>query len=506
MCAYVENGGIGERIAPTALHAIALETINTRFPPEEWLHIYTDGSLLDFAQGAGIGVFSHLFSFYLHAGPLTTHFDGEVEAIYIALQQLAVRLPPIERAVILSDSTSALQALSNYNENNCLRVQNCRELLGKMKGKIVFQWVPSHCGLWGNERADFLAKKGTGILQNFRRDLTLHSAKLEIKRIFRESFRLTASRVARDKPWSTLCKKSHGIPSSPRAAAVAKFRLLTGHDCLCAHLFRFNLVTSPICVLCDTGQDMTAAHLDECSALNDLNCIIRRRYDFDQSRRVLLSSDLHSFDFRPDGTNGNRSTRYYEQLRRENQIEALDIVINRCTELVNFPDTDDNHEMKAILRASIDDAQRKKDTMDFVEDFVFPKKTARHVSPLPSEPVTVNNSFSDLESENDKDQVAPEENNETAPPKPKPPPPIHLKIKKNIRDQLKSIYQKFPIITNKSSGEFIKLITNDIEEYHALTNFLEDKDFEFFSLKPKPTKPIKIVIKGLPIFTKTHEI
>ncbi|GFX16008.1 solute carrier family 43 member 3 [Trichonephila clavipes] len=84
------------------------------------------------------------------------------------------------------------------------------------------------------------------------------------------------SRVARDKPWSTLCKKSHGIPSSPRAAAVAKFRLLTGHDCLCAHLFRFNLVTSPICVLCDTGQDMTAAHLDECSALNDVNCIVKR--------------------------------------------------------------------------------------------------------------------------------------------------------------------------------------------------------------------------------------
>ncbi|GFV26344.1 uncharacterized protein LOC103524116 [Trichonephila clavipes] len=35
--------------SPTALHAIALEIINTSFPPEEWLHIYTDGSLLDFA-------------------------------------------------------------------------------------------------------------------------------------------------------------------------------------------------------------------------------------------------------------------------------------------------------------------------------------------------------------------------------------------------------------------------------------------------------------------------
>ncbi|GFX72277.1 hypothetical protein TNCV_4551991 [Trichonephila clavipes] len=47
-----------------------------------------------------------------------------------------------------------------------------------------------------------------------------------------------------------------------------------------------------------------------------------------------------------------------ERNRLSLEIEALDIVINRCTELVNFPDTNDNHEMKAILRA-----QRKKDTM-----------------------------------------------------------------------------------------------------------------------------------------------
>ncbi|GFU44785.1 uncharacterized protein TNCV_3150791 [Trichonephila clavipes] len=165
------------------------------------------------------------------------------------------------------------------------------------------------------------------------------------------------------------------------------------------------------------------------------------------------------------------------------EIEAFDIVINRCTELVNFPDTNDNHEMKAILRASIDDTQRKKDTMDSVEDFVFPKKTARPVSPLPSEPVTVNKSFSDLESKNDKDQVAPEENNETAPPKSKPPPQFILKLRKISETNLN------PFIENSQI---------------SLTN--QDKDFEFFSLKPKPIKPIKIVIKGLPIFTKTHEI
>ncbi|GFS59788.1 hypothetical protein TNIN_410501 [Trichonephila inaurata madagascariensis] len=43
--------------------------------------------------------------------------------------------------------------------------------------------------------------------------------------------------------------------------------------------------------------------------------------------------------------------------------EGLDIIISSCTELVNLPDTDDNQEMKAILRASIDDAQKKKDAL-----------------------------------------------------------------------------------------------------------------------------------------------
>ncbi|GFT67139.1 hypothetical protein TNCV_782941 [Trichonephila clavipes] len=57
----------------------------------------------------------------------------------------------------------------------------------------------------------------------------------------------------------------------------------------------------------------------------------------------------------PDITNGCE-----ERNRLSLEIEALDIVINRCTELVNFLDTDDNHEMKAILRASIEDTQRKK--------------------------------------------------------------------------------------------------------------------------------------------------
>ncbi|GFS65509.1 uncharacterized protein TNCV_2468971 [Trichonephila clavipes] len=92
-------------------------------------------------------------------------------------------------------------------------------------------------------------------------------------------------------------------------------------------------------------------------------------------------------------------------------------------------------------------------------------------------------------------------------PNPRPLQPIHLKITKNFRNQIKSIYQKFPETTNKTSGKFIKLFSKDVEEKHNLTKFLEsDKDFEFFCIKPKLDKPIKVVIKGLPIYTKTQEI
>ncbi|GFY61840.1 hypothetical protein TNIN_43501 [Trichonephila inaurata madagascariensis] len=41
--------------------------------------------------------------------------------------------------------------------------------------------------------------------------------------------------------------------------------------------------------------------------------------------------------------------------------------------------------------------KKRKLKKDSVEDFVFPKKTARPVSPSISEPVATNNSFSDLE-------------------------------------------------------------------------------------------------------------
>ncbi|GFU01179.1 hypothetical protein NPIL_299411 [Nephila pilipes] len=61
-----------------AHRSIALDTIYSHFPPKEWLHIYTDGTLLNISQGTGEDAFSDSFSFYLHVGTFTTYFDEEL--------------------------------------------------------------------------------------------------------------------------------------------------------------------------------------------------------------------------------------------------------------------------------------------------------------------------------------------------------------------------------------------------------------------------------------------
>ncbi|GFX78961.1 nucleic-acid-binding protein from transposon X-element [Trichonephila clavipes] len=67
--------------------------------------------------------------------------------------------------------------------------------------------------------------------------------------------------------------------------------------------------------------------------------------------------------------------------------------------------------------------------------------------------------------------------------------------------------QKFPNVKSKSSGKHLKLNTDCHDEYKELTDFMdEDRDIEFYVIKPKESRPIKVVVKGLPGCTKPSEI
>jgi hypothetical protein len=79
------------------LKPLALETLNTKYPSEEWLRVYTDGSLTVEGEGVGAGVYSELFSHYSAVGKNKTVFEGECQAILYALTQLLYHQKTFEK-------------------------------------------------------------------------------------------------------------------------------------------------------------------------------------------------------------------------------------------------------------------------------------------------------------------------------------------------------------------------------------------------------------------------
>lgn len=92
------------------------------------------------------------------------HFPSSSQTAEIAALNLAATLllesPEIKNAAILTDSRAALQALAKPSKGPRL-LQVCArnfQRLAESGCDTVLQWIPSHCGIGGNELADELAR------------------------------------------------------------------------------------------------------------------------------------------------------------------------------------------------------------------------------------------------------------------------------------------------------------------------------------------------------------
>ncbi|GBN89441.1 hypothetical protein AVEN_223697-1 [Araneus ventricosus] len=85
--------------------------------------------------------------------------------------------------------------------------------------------------------------------------------------------------------------------------------------------------------------------------------------------------------------------------------------------------------------------------------------------------------------------------------------PIMMKRSNDYRDLIKQIneVEKIPCKA-KEAGEFIKLFCETPNHVGALTDFLDKKEKESFVIPGSAEKPIKLVIKGLPIDMDLEEI
>ena len=124
------------------------------------IEIYTDGSYIEnVGTGAGGCIYSTKHQVYhcyqLKINKLASVFTAELTAIKMGLEK--IKQNHGSSIMIYSDSLSSLQALKRFNPKNQLLTE-IHSLLFKIiiqnKNELKFCWIPSHCDIEGNVKAD----------------------------------------------------------------------------------------------------------------------------------------------------------------------------------------------------------------------------------------------------------------------------------------------------------------------------------------------------------------
>ncbi|KAK7099101.1 ribonuclease H1-like [Littorina saxatilis] len=135
-----------------------------QYPSESWIHVYTDGSATDAVPNGGSGVYAvfpdgHTITVNTPTGKHCSNYSAEVQALMQAASTIQNSTSDCLRVVFLTDALTVLEAVAGGKLPHLIEklqnVERQRRVLG-----VVLQWLPAHCGVPGNEKADKLPKLG----------------------------------------------------------------------------------------------------------------------------------------------------------------------------------------------------------------------------------------------------------------------------------------------------------------------------------------------------------
>ena len=242
--------------------------------PEGIICFYTDGSKMGTATGCG--VFGPRIRETIPMGMWPTVFQAEVYAIYTCARICLKRNYRHAKIGIFSDSQAALLAITSTKCESKLVwecIASLRELTAKHNSIMLF-WVPGHCGVEGNERADELARQGSSstfvgpepFLGTSKSAIKQELLDWEQSQIVSVWSKMRGLRQAKAfiTPSSSIAKKLLGLNRRELRTIAG---LLTGHCPARYHLHTIGRWPNNLCRFCFTELESSAHLLCFCGAL-----------------------------------------------------------------------------------------------------------------------------------------------------------------------------------------------------------------------------------------------
>ena len=128
--------------------------------------------------------------------------------------------------VLLSDAKSVLQALNIQGYQKFPKVNQLLAEVESVSDRLVLQWIPGHCHIKGNEKADSLAKEGSAMNKSRWTCLEKNSKPKSGLQSTKDGFKITKITL----------KPMHIYYSLNREGQTIILRLRSGHNRLNAEL------------------------------------------------------------------------------------------------------------------------------------------------------------------------------------------------------------------------------------------------------------------------------
>ena len=228
------------------------------------VELYTDGSTSGKQKRGGAGLFiqnsrgEKLYEEAKPAGEFCSSYDGECVAMMRALEWIGNE-PQEEgrKYAIFTDSKSMIMALETKSWKESHEwMKRVKKKLSEIRKEVTICWIPSHCNVYGNEKADKLAEKGSTLGQR-NAPVTYGIAKAKIRS---RKWEVTHGRA----------KQTFGERRKPKEmeqkwpAKIRRVftRLRCGHAKeLRSYRKRIDMETEDECTYCEDGVPETIEHV-----------------------------------------------------------------------------------------------------------------------------------------------------------------------------------------------------------------------------------------------------